>query len=128
MNIKRITFVWNADFSVAGGVRALQEVIKGEHSCTLCEIAYHRVTQTKDWKAYTKELAKRHGAEIRQPCRNQLTKEELLGIHYDYPAVLIYTDNGIKKALGSQEINSCNGKFDEFKVKLDQAINEMMNT
>ena len=125
--IKRITFVWNADFSIAGGIRALQEVVEGEHSCTLCEIAYHRVTQTKEWKSYKKSLAKSYGAEIRQPCKNQLSKQERLITEKDFPAVLAHTNNGVVKLLGGNAIDNCNGDFNQFKSKLDEAINQLLN-
>lgn len=125
MKIKRISFIWNADFSLAGGVRALKELVEGEHSCTLCEIAYHRVTQTSEWKAYRKELAQRYSADMRQPCRNQLTKAEREAMDGDYPAVLAHYNNDIVKLLGSTEIDSCNGDFDAFREKLDAALNRL---
>lgn len=125
MKIQRITFIWNADFSVAGGIRALKEVVDGEHTCTLCEIAYHRVTQTSEWKAYRKELADRYSADMRQPCRNQLSKAECEAVGEDYPAVLAYHGNQIVKLLGSAEIDSCDGDFNAFRNKLDAALSQL---
>lgn len=118
MNIQRIVFVWNADFSVMGGLRALSEVVNKEHSCSLCEIAYHRITQTTQWKTYKKEL----GIEIREPCRNQLKRSEREAANNDYPAVLAHTSNGVVKLLGGYEIDGCDGDFETFRVKLDQAL------
>ncbi len=70
MNVNKISFVWNADFSVAGGINALQELVTGEHSCSLCEIAYHKVRQTKEWKNYKKVLKQKFDCEIEEPCKN----------------------------------------------------------
>lgn len=120
--IHRITFVWNADFSLAGGVRALQEVAKGEHSCSLCEIAYHRVTQTKEWKAYKAELSTQFGADIRQPCKNQLSAAERAIASTDYPCVLAHTRDGVVKLLGQSAIDACEGNFAVFRKKLDAAL------
>jgi hypothetical protein len=122
MAIERITFVWNADFSVAGGLRALKEALEGHHSCTLCAIAYHRVTQTSAWTAYKTELAGRLRAEIREPCRNQLTAEESAAAASDYPTVLAHTATGVTKLLGSEDIDRCNGEFSAFRAMLDAAI------
>ena len=124
MDISRITFIWNADFSVSGGINALKEVWSGEHSCSLCEIAYHRVTQTKEWKNYKTELSKRYDCEIRQPCKNQISKAEYAIVKRDYPAVLAHTEKGIIKLLGGRDVDSCNGEFSIFKKKLDDAITE----
>ncbi len=122
MDIKRITFVWNADFSFASGVRALKEAVEGHHSCTLCEIAYHRVTQTGEWKAYKKELRTSLKADVREPCRNQLTQEEIHVIAGDFPAVLAHTNEGVIKLLGSKDVDSCLGEFSALRSKLNKAI------
>lgn len=121
-SIQRITFVWNADFSLAGGVRALREVVQGHHSCTLCAIAYHRITQTADWTAYKSELAQRLHAEIRQPCRNQLKRVEIAAAAGDFPTVLAHSRSGVIKLLGSDEIDACKGQLAPFRQKLDTAI------
>ena len=126
-SINRITFVWNADFSVAGGLRALKEVVQGEHSCSLCELAYHRVTQTSDWKAYKESLASQLRAEIREPCKNQLDESEREIAAGDFPAVLAHVPQGIIKLLGGEEVDSCGGEFSKFKEKLDAAIESYLS-
>lgn len=123
-NIKRITFVWNADFNVQGGLNALKEIVKGEHSCSLCEIAYHKVTQTKEWKSYKKHLSKQYDASIKEPCKNQLKKSELAIAVHDYPTVLAHTDKGVVKLLGGDDINSCSGDIKLFRKKLDEALSQ----
>ncbi|MBV1919892.1 MAG: hypothetical protein KUG73_04365 [Pseudomonadales bacterium] len=122
VDITRITFVWNADFSLASGVRALKEAVEGHHSCTLCEIAYHRVTQTGEWKAYKEELKVSLKADVREPCKNQLTQEEIHAAAGDFPAVLAHTNDGVIKLLGSKEVNSCLGEFSVLRSKLNKAI------
>lgn len=126
MKITRISFVWNADFNLAGGINAIKEVVSGVHSCTLCEIAYHRVTQTREWKAYCKALAKRFGADIRQPCRNQLSAAERAIVETDFPAVLAHTDEGIVKLLGAVAIDGCDGDFQRFQQALDAALETLV--
>lgn len=123
--ISKITFVWNADFSIASGIRALKEAVAGEHSCTLCEIAYHRVTQTAEWKVYKNELQTRYRCEIREPCRNQLKPVQLEALQDDYPAVLAEGNSGSHILLGSGDINQCQGQFLAFKEKLEQALQEL---
>ena len=120
--ISRVVFVWNADFSIAGGLNAIKEVVSGHHTCTLCEIAYHRVTQTKEWTNYKRELASKLSAKIRQPCRNQLSKKELAAAKGDFPTILGYTKTGIVKLVGSSDIDSCNGDFNCLEAKLNAAI------
>lgn len=120
--ITRLTFVWNADFDLAGGLRALREVLAGRHECTLCAIAYHRVTQTDGWKDYKHELTARLGVQIREPCRNQLTDDERAAASDDFPAVLARTAAGVAKLLGSADIDACEGRLVDFRAKLDAAI------
>lgn len=120
--ISRIVFVWNADFSIAGGLNAIKEVVSGHHTCTLCEIAYHRVTQTQEWTNYKQELAEKLNAQIRQPCRNQLSKMELAAAKGDFPAILAHTKKGILKLIGSGDIDRCAGDFNCLKEKLNAAI------
>ena len=120
--ISRIVFVWNADFSIAGGINAIKEVVSGYHTCTLCEIAYHRVTQTKEWTDYKRELATKLNAQIRQPCRNQLSEWELAAAEGDYPAILAYNRGSVIKLVGSNEIDSCDGDFGCLRAKLNAAI------
>lgn len=126
--IDRIVFVWNADFSIAGGVNAVKEVVSGHHTCTLCDIAYHRIMQTSEWTSYKKELGKKLSAQIRQPCRNQLNKSELAVAAGDYPTVLARTDKGVIKLVSGEDIDSCNGEFGIFKSKLDAAINAFLES
>lgn len=123
--ISKIVFVWNADFSIAGGLNAIQEVVSGHHTCTLCAIAYHRVMQTKEWTHYKRELASKLNADIRQPCRNQLNPKELAAAQQDFPVVLAYTNSTVIRLLGSHDIDSCDGDFYRFKEKLDAAIREV---
>lgn len=122
MRIKIIKFVWNADFSVSGGVNALKEVISGEHSCSLCAIAYHRIRQTNDWKRYKRELEKAYRCTIREPCRNQLSTSEAEYIGGIYPTVLAITDEGMRILLAGEDIENCDGDFDVFKKKLNQSL------
>lgn len=121
-NIRRVVFVWNADFSIAGGLNAIKEVVSGHHTCTLCDIAYHRVTQTKEWTNYKKELARRLSAQIRQPCRNQLSQQELAVAAGDFPTILAHTKTGVIKLINRDEIDGCSGDFNCLKIKLDAAI------
>lgn len=121
-NISRITFVWNADFSLASGIRALKEAATGHHSCTLCGIAYHRVRQTRDWTAYKLELAERLDAEMREPCRDQLKQVERLAAKNDFPTVLAHTGKGVIKLLAAKDIDQCDGDIAAFRQKLDAAI------
>lgn len=126
-SITRITFVWNADFSLSGGLRALKEVVAGVHNCTLCAIAYHRVSQTSEWKDYKRRLASELKAEIREPCRNQLSDAEAAAAAGDYPAVLIHTSDGVHKVLGSREIDACRGDVAAFRLTLDEALARILN-
>ncbi len=124
--LQKIVFVWNADFSVAGGVRALKEMLSGQgHSCTLCEIAYHRVKQTDGWKDYKQTLRDRLNVQIEEPCKNQIDVEQYEAADGDFPAVLAHIDGRITKLLGSAEIDRCDGKFEPFREQLDAALAEL---
>lgn len=114
-NIERIYFVWNADFSLKGGIQALSDVLQQQHSCTLCDIAYHRITQKSGWKAYKKSL----GIPYQEPCRNQLNSALIEAAHGKFPAVLAKTSTGAIVLLDSESIDSCDGSLEQFKVKLN---------
>ena len=125
MKINKISFVWNADFSLAGGLNALQELVKGEHSCSLCEIAYHKVRQTSEWKEYKKVLKKKLACEIEEPCKNQLSKELYEASKGVFPTVLIHTNTGIVSLLAGKAIDDCDGDFNCFQGKLDEALESL---
>lgn len=120
--IQLIKFVWNADFSVRSGLRALKEITEGHHSCTLCEIAYHRVRQTEEWKQYKKELSGRFDAGIREPCRNQLSAADVEAAGDDFPTVLVYSENDVIKLVGAGEIDECTGSFEMFRDTVEAAL------
>lgn len=118
IKIERIYFVWNADFSLKGGIRALSDVLQQQHSCSLCEIAYHTITQKSGWKAYKKSL----GVPCQEPCRNQLNRALVAAAGGKFPAVLAKTTDNAVVLLNNDDIDSCDGSLEKFKIKLDSKL------
>ena len=96
-------------------------------NCTAQQKRIENLLKKKEFQTYKKSLAKQFHAKIKQPCKNQLSKEEKLAAQDDYPTVLAHTDHGIIKLLGSHEIDSCAGNFQTFKEKLDSAFENKLD-
>lgn len=129
--LTQISFVWNADFSIGSGLRALREVAQGEHSCTLCEIAYHRIRQTSEWKTYKQALQCRLSDDdgelvIREPCRNQITTAAANLANGQFPCVIGHQANGdLQIILDRTVIDACHGEFAPFQQALDAALDRI---
>lgn len=118
--IDKIYFVWNADFSLAAAVRAVGEILRGEHSCSLCDVAYNRLTKKSGWKDYCRSLE----IPSEELYRNQLTSIQDKAAEGKFPVVLADADERVVVLLRKQEIDSCSGDLDAFKRKLNKALNE----
>lgn len=127
--LQKITFVWNEDFSVRGGISALADVANGQHSCSLCGIAYHRVRQTRDWKRYKKHLRTRFpGLAIKEPCRNQLSDNEQSVANGDFPTVLARVDGNLLKLISADEIDQCEEDFSAFESRLESVLRSLLES
>lgn len=118
--IDKIYFVWNEDFSLAAVFRAVGEVLRGKHSCSLCDIAYNRVTKKPEWKDYRRSLE----IPSEELYRNQLIPTQREAAESEFPVVLADAGERVVVLLGKQEIDSCNGDLDTFKRKLNKALDE----
>lgn len=117
-HIDRIIFVWNGEMNLKGACIALGDFIRQEHSCSLCEIAYHTVRPKHDWKTYKADL----GIPIKELYKNQLSTAQRHCAAGQYPAVLGEIGQKYVKLLGKPEIDTCNGDLDAFKAKLDAEL------
>src|SRR3546814_629842 len=116
--IECVVFVWNAEMNLKGACVAVTDFVKQQHSCSLCEIAYHTVTPKHDWKSYKAGL----GIPIQELYKNQLTDEQRHCIAGEYPAVLGKLGEQYVRLLGKQEIDACEGDLIAFKEKLDARL------
>ena len=98
--IERLYYVWNADFSVKGAVKAAADFIRGVEECALCEIAYDGIRQKPTWKQCQESLP----VPIETRCRNQLDEPLAHAAGGEYPVVLALVNGRIIKLLGSSDI------------------------
>lgn len=118
--VDKIYFVWNEDFSLAAAVRAIGDILKGKHTCSLCDIAYNRVIKKPAWKDYCQSLE----IPSEERYRNQLTPTQHQVAKGEFPVVLADVNEQGVMILSKQEIDSCNGDLDAFKQKLNKALNK----
>lgn len=118
MRVDCIYFVWNAEHNLKGACLAIADFVQNKHSCSLCEIAYHTVTQKGDWKDYKQALS----IPVEEMYRNQLSEEGAKAAGHEYPAVLARVGNHTVKLLGKAEIDACDGDLDKFKELLDSRL------
>jgi len=116
--IERIYFVWNADYNLSGAYVTLLDIIRNQHSCSLCEIAYHTVTEKQAWRDYKAAL----GIPIEEIYKNRLNADQVATAQREYPVVLAQTGGRLVKLLGKAEIDACTGNLDMFKEKLNAKL------
>lgn len=109
--ISTLYFVWNADWSLAGAVRAASDFVRGVESCALCEIVYDGVREKREWKACKSSIP----VPIETMCRNKLPEPHSRAAGNEFPVVLAMIDGECVNLLGKSEIESCRGDVDKFK-------------
>lgn len=115
-NIERIYYVWNADFSVKGALKAAADFVRGVEECALCEIAYSGVRQKPEWKQCQESL----DVPIEAMCRNQLDDRLAEAADGEFPVVLAEVGGRVVKLMGSERIASCQGDVGRFKQALTE--------
>ena len=118
--VDKIYFVWNEDFSLAAAVRAIGDILKGKHACSLCAIAYNRVIKKPAWKDYCQSLQ----IVSEERYRNQLTPTQYQVAKGEFPVVLADVNGQVVMLLSKQAIDSCNEDLNTFKQKLTKALNK----
>ena len=116
--IEHIYFIWNADYNLSGAYVTFLDIIRNQHSCSLCEIAYHTVTEKQAWRDYKAAL----GIPVQEIYKNRLTAEQVTVAEQEYPVVLAQTGQALVKLLGKAEIDACAGNLDRFKEKLNAKL------
>ena len=101
--VESIVLVYNADWSLRGGVEYLGELLRGTNSCALCDITHTTVFEKSRWKSCSANL----GVPVEVLYRNQLDAGLTEAVNGDYPAVLARTDQGYVKLLGRAQLESC---------------------
>ncbi len=105
MKLKAIILVFNADWSIAGGLRYLRDRVRGDEPCELCRITYGGLTKKDSWKTCEKDIR----APVEELYKNQLTPEIAAAIDGVFPAVLARTDQGPVRLIAGAELDALDG-------------------
>lgn len=116
--VDRIYFIWNAEYNLSGAYVTLLDIIRNQHSCSLCEIAYHTVTEKQTWRDYKAAL----GIPVQEIYKNRLSADQVAAAQQEYPVVLAQMGQALVKLLGKAEIDACGGDLDIFKEKLNAKL------
>jgi|GEM_PF-3038745 len=117
-DMDRIIFVWNAEKNLKGRCVAVVDFLRQQHSCSLCEIAYHTVKPRAEWEEYKQSL----GVPVAEIYKNQLSPEQAACVAGEYPAVLGQTGTRYVRLLDSRAIEACEGDLNTFKAKLGATL------
>lgn len=112
--IDRLIFVWNAEKNLKGRCVAVVDFVKQQHSCSLCEIAYHTVKPKAEWEQYMQSL----GIPTEELYKDQLTPGQRACVKGEYPAVLGRIGARYVRLLDSRDIKACEGDLSAFKLSL----------
>lgn len=116
--ISRLVFVWNADWSIGGALRAAADFVRGVESCALCDIAYSGIKEKRAFKDCKASIP----VPIEALCRNQLDDRLAAAADGEFPAVIAERDGELSVVMGPAAIEACQGDVDAFKAALEAAV------
>ena len=104
--VRAFLLVYNADWSVRGGLEYLAERLRGSEPCELCRITYgDSVRKRGAWRQCERALI----APVREVYRNQAAPEVAAACDGRYPAVLAETDQGVLLLVGAEAMLALDG-------------------
>lgn len=112
--LKAVLLVFNADWSVAGGLTYLKDRISGTEPCELCAITYSGLSKKGEWKRCEKDIR----APVKEMYRNQLDGALKALLADGFPAVVAETDAGYELLIGPAALKA----FERDPVQLHQAL------
>ena len=128
MSERTLYFIWNAERNLKGALLGLYDIIKGIHSCSLCEIAYDCRKPKAKWDSYKAGLKSNHNITTIEYYKNQLPEEFETIIKNDFPSVVGRDSNQtLSILLGGKTITQCHGDINQFITLLDKAILNWIN-
>ncbi|NEO83174.1 MAG: hypothetical protein F6J87_02770 [Spirulina sp. SIO3F2] len=119
--VEKLYFVWNADWSLAGAMQAIQEWLTQTSTCALCEIAYAGIRPKAEWQQCQAAIP----VPVEILCRNQLSPALQAASGDAFPVVIAQTAQGLILVLEREAIAACEGDVERFRVALEAALNSM---
>ena len=120
---RTVYFIWNAERNLKGAFLGLYDLIKGIHSCSLCEIAYDGRKPKARWDSYKAELKSNHNIKAIEYYKNQLPEEVESIIKNEFPSVIGRDlDQTLTVLLDGKTISQYQGDIGKFIALLDKAI------
>lgn len=119
--VEKLYFVWNADWSLAGAVQAIQEWLTQTSTCTLCDIAYAGIRPKAEWRRCQAAIP----VPVETLCRNQLSPALQAASGDGFPVVIAQTSQGLMRVLGQEAIAACEGDVERFRVALEAALSSI---
>jgi len=106
---RRLLLVYNADWSLLGGIRyAAHRIETGEDPCALCEITYDGVRENAQWKRCRLSF----DVPVEGVYRNQMDADLAEATRGAFPCVVADTDAGYVRLIGPEELDSCRNDDD----------------
>jgi hypothetical protein len=103
--IQSLILVYNADWSLLGGLQYVGEMLRGANACALCDITHNTLTEKREWRSCKAEI----GVPVKALYRNQIRgalKDALKGA---FPAVVAKTAHGFTLLLDRRNLEACKG-------------------
>jgi hypothetical protein len=119
VKVARLLLVYNADWSLMGGLRYASERIRtGRDPCALCDLTYDGLTENEQWKQCRLEL----GVPVEGVYRNHLDPPMRAASGGEYPCVLAEVDGGYVRLLSPNAFETCTAKTGEARVECLHAV------
>ncbi len=104
MQVRKLILVYNADWSVLGGLQYAAHRLKtGEDPCALCELTYDGVQENKDWR----QCKLSFGVPVEGVYRNKLSAAMERACAGHFPCVLAQTEHQFFRVLGEESFRAC---------------------
>ncbi len=122
--IERLILVYNADWSLRGGLQYAAQRLRGDQDpCALCEITYEGLTENKAWK----NCRLRYGLRVDGVYRNQLDAQMAAATEGQHPCVLARIEGKYVRVVESSALETCRDSNDPVDCLADALTTGLEN-
>jgi hypothetical protein len=119
MTIERLTFVYDADGTLAGEVKYWVGTLFGAAHCSLCDLTHSRWGRRSDFL----DCAERIGLPIEYRHRNDV-EPEIARLVPAWPAVVGHAEDGAQVLLGAEVLADLHGDVAQFERLLRGVLDQ----
>jgi hypothetical protein len=118
--VRRLIGVHNANGTLSGEVAYWIGARLGRTHCALCDITHGSIRERDDWKTCRATLP----VAFDTYHRNDLPDDIRALARSQVPTVIAETDQGLRRLLGPDELNDCDGSPEQLLAAIDRAVEQ----